>query len=267
MRASASRARAPLARVARGQLEAFVRGRGRSRTLARGVASEDGRADAMTREGKIVSEATVHSRYVTVYDRVVEFEETRASSTSTSTSTSATRTRRFAYDVVGHPKNDFKFVVVAPFHSRETTTSGQPEFTIVREYAQGSNSECIVLPSGAFEKGKHETLRDVAAGELREEARVIGGTLIQMIDDDNPGLLETKWCLNRMFPFLSIDGERDDTVIERDAEEFNMTHERVTAKELKRHMYGGAMMMPSVVTAQMAIDHLLKSGHLTLDDF
>jgi ADP-ribose pyrophosphatase YjhB (NUDIX family) len=169
--------------------------------------------------------------------------------------------------VVGHPKNDFKFVVVAPFHSRETTTSGQPEFTIVREYAQGSNSECIVLPSGAFEKGKHETLRDVAAGELREEARVIGGTLIQMIDDDNPGLLETKWCLNRMFPFLSIDGERDDTVIERDAEEFNMTHERVTAKELKRHMYGGAMMMPSVVTAQMAIDHLLKSGHLTLDDF
>ena len=174
MRASASLARAPLARVARGQLEAFVRGRGRSRTLARGVASEDGRADAMTREGKIVSEATVHSRYVTVYDRVVEFEETRASSTSTS----ATSTRRFAYDVVGHPKNDFKFVVVAPFHSRETTTSGQPEFTIVREYAQGSNSECIVLPSGAFEKGKHETLRDVAAGELREEARVIGGTLI-----------------------------------------------------------------------------------------
>ena len=160
MRASASRARAPLARVARGQLEAFVHGRGRSRTLARGVASEDGRADAMTREGKIVSEATVHSRYVTVYDRVVEFEETRASSTSTS----ATTTRRFAYDVVGHPKNDFKFVVVAPFHSRETTTSGQPEFTIVREYAQGSNSECIVLPSGAFEKGKHETLRDVAAG-------------------------------------------------------------------------------------------------------
>ncbi len=265
MRASASRARAPLARVARGKLEAFVHGRGRSRTLARGVAGGDGRADEMTREGKIVSEETLHSRYVTVYDRVIEFEETRASSTSTSTS--ATTTRRFAYDVVGHPKNDFKFVVVAPFHSRETTTSGQPEFTIVREYAQGSNSECIVLPSGAFEKGKHETLRDVAAGELREEARVIGGTLIRMIDDDNPGLLETKWCLNRMFPFLSIDGERDDTVIERDAEEFNMTHERVTAKELKRHMYGGAMMMPSVVTAQMAIDHLLKSGHLTLDDF
>ena len=48
---------------------------------------------------------------------------------------------------------------------------------------------------------------------------MIGGTLIQMIDDDNPGLLETKWCLNQMFPFLSIDGERDDTVIERDAEE------------------------------------------------
>ncbi len=72
MRASASRARAPLARVARGQLETFVHGRGRSRTLARGVASEDGRADAMTREGKIVSEETLHSRYVTVYDRVVE---------------------------------------------------------------------------------------------------------------------------------------------------------------------------------------------------
>ena len=120
-----------------------------------------------------MSEETLHSRYVTVYDRVVEFEETRASSTSTSTSTSATRTRRFAYDVVGHPKDDF--AVVAPFHSRETTTSGQPEFTIVREYAQGSNSECIVLPSGAFEKGKHETLRDVAAGEVARGSGVIGG--------------------------------------------------------------------------------------------
>ena len=78
MRASASRPRAPLARVARGQLEAFVRGRGRSRTLARALASEDGRADAAddAREGKIVSEETLHSRYVTVYDQF-EFEDAR----------------------------------------------------------------------------------------------------------------------------------------------------------------------------------------------
>jgi hypothetical protein len=237
--------------------------------VRRDAASSD-RAEeemAMTRAGRIVSEEALHSRYMTVYDRVVEFEEPSASSSSGAGARATTTTRRFAYDVVGHPKNDFKFVVVAPFHSRETTTSGEPEFTIVREYAQGSNSECIVLPSGAFEKGKHRTMYDVAAGELREEARVVGGTLIKMVDDDNPGLLETKWCLNRMFPFLSIDGERDDILISRDAEEFNMSHERVTAKELKRHMYSGAMMMPSVVTAQMAIDHLLKSGHLKLDDF
>jgi hypothetical protein len=216
-------------------------------------------ASARVRTGKVVREEAVHSRYLTVYDRVVEFEAQAGDETGDA------KTRRFAYDVVGHPKGDFKFVCVAPFHSRETTKSGEPEFTIVREYAQGSNSECIVLPSGCFERGKHSTMADVAVEELHEEARLTNAKIVKLIGDDNPGLLETKWCMNRLFPFLSIGGEECEDAV-RDAEEFNMTHERVTVKEFKQLMYSGVVMMPSIVTGQLAIDHLLRNGLITIDD-
>jgi hypothetical protein len=219
-------------------------------------ASDDGGTEtraASVRAGPIAREDVVHSRYLTVYDREIEFADEDGT------------TRSFAYDVVGHPRSEFRFVCVAPFHSRERTVSGEPEFTIIREYAQGSNSECVVLPSGCFEPGKHESLDEVAREELQQESRLRGGTLMSLLDDDNPGLLETKWCRNRCFPFLNIDGEECNEG-ERDAEEFNMTHERVTARELKRLMYGGVMMMPSVVTAQLAIDKLMTTGHLNLDD-
>lgn len=55
---------------------------------------------------------------------------------------------------------------------------------------------------------------------------------MSLLDDDNLGLLEMKWCWNRCFLFLNIDGEECNEG-ERDAEEFNMTYERVTARELK----------------------------------
>ena len=235
----------------------------RARAMGRGDdggtetrASDDGGTEtraASVRAGTIAREDVVHSRYLTVYDREIEFADEDGT------------TRSFAYDVVGHPRSEFRFVCVAPFHSRERTVSGEPEFTIIREYAQGSNSECVVLPSGCFEPGKHESLDEVAREELQQESRLRGGTLMSLLDDDNPGLLETKWCRNRCFPFLNIDGEECNEG-ERDAEEFNMTHERVTARELKRLMYGGVMMMPSVVTAQLAIDKLMTTGHLNLDD-
>ena len=227
-------------------------------TRSRGMTT---RTRAGPRAGRIVREDVVHERYLTVYDRVVAFED------GTDERKDASSARAFSYDVVGHPRSGFKFVCVAPFHDRAVTASGEPEFTIVREYAQGSNSECVVLPSGCYEPGKHETMEEVAVEELRQEARLAGGELVRLIEADNPGLLETKWCMNRLTPFLSVDGlacEGEDC--ERDAEEFNMTHERVTARELKKLMYGGMMMMPSVVTAQLAIERLIALGRLKPED-
>ena len=213
-------------------------------------------SSSASRSGKIISDNAVHSRYLTVYNRVVEFaaEDGRGG------------TKTFAYDVVGHPKSDFKFVCVAPFHSRTTTTSGEPEFTIIREYAQGSNSTCVVLPSGGFEVAKHASLEEAATDELHQEAHLVDGTLTKLIADDNPGLLETKWCRNRLIPFLCVDGVQAKEEATRDAEEFHMTHERVTVREFRRMMYGGEMMLPSIVTGQLAIDFLLKGGYLTHDD-
>jgi len=213
------------------------------------------------RAGKIIKDDAMHSRYLTVYDRVVEFVRD-----DDDDGRERPGARTFAYDVVGHPRSAFAFVCVAPFHARQTTASGEPEFTIIREYAQGSNSPCVVLPSGGFEPGKHASFETTATEELHQEARLVGGTLTKLIGDDHPGLLETKWCRNRMIPFLCVDGLEATEEAKRDAEEFNMTHERVTAREFRRLMYGGEMMLPSVVTGQMAIEKLLASGYLTSED-
>ena len=44
-------------------------------------------------------------------------------------------------------------------------------------------------------------------------------------------------------------------------QEFSIETSRVTFPELKRLMYSGEMMVPSIVTANMAIERLLKEGH------
>lgn len=196
-------------------------------------------------------ESVLHSRYLTVYNRKIRF------------SGNGVEERCIEYDVVGHPGSDFKFVCVAPFHSPETTASGEPEFTIVEEFCQGSNSRCIVFPSGCYEKGKHGCLEDVVREELHQEAQLTGGRTLKLISTDHPGLLETKWSRNRLHPFLNIGSIQSSTAVEKDPEEFMLTHDRVTLAEFKKLMYSGTMMMPSIITGQMAIEYLLQAGLIT----
>ena len=204
-----------------------------------------------TFEGTILHENVLHARYLTVYNRQVVFNAGEA------------QEKCFEYDVVGHPSSNFKFICVAPFHSPQYTNSGQPEFTIIREYSQGSNKECIVLPSGCYETGKHNCLEDVVRQELHEEAEIVGGTTVKLIPPEHLGFLETKWCRNRLHPFLNIDGIKSINTSEKDAEEFSQIAERVTLKEFKKLMNSGAMMTPSIITGQMAIDYLVAGGFVT----
>ncbi len=174
------------------------------------------------RVGTISEERVVYAKYLTVYNRQIRFNF------------GGTDERCFEYDVVEHPRSDFKFVCVAPFHSRELTESGEPEFTIVREYCQGSNSECVVFPSGCYEFGKHGCIEEVVGQELNEEAQLVAGKTVKLIPGDHNGILETKWCRNRLHPFLNIDGIRSEKIVEKDAEEILLRHERVTLKEFKK---------------------------------
>ena len=112
--------------------------------------------------GKIVSETAAHSRYLTVFDRVVEFDR-RASYTSSDADPPSAVSTRVSYDVVGHPRNDFKFAVVFPFHTSDATV------TIVSEYCQGTNGRCVSLPTGGFDPTRHATLRDAAVAEQVRE--------------------------------------------------------------------------------------------------
>jgi hypothetical protein len=85
---------------------------------------------------RVVSERVTHSRYVTLYDRTVEFPA------QTSSSTEGSSPLQFAYDVLGHPKAGFHFVSVFPVH---TNNGGEIEATLVREYGQVRFP--VVLPS------------------------------------------------------------------------------------------------------------------------
>jgi hypothetical protein len=199
--------------------------------------------------GKVLDETVAYDRYLTVFDRTVEFPEDGGLTVK--------------YDLVGHPRANFRFAVIFPFHPKDSKTNTPAQVTVIREYIQASNSLGYSLPTGGFNPKKHTSLSNAASDELAEEAR-LEGSLIDMldqIDPSHPGFVEGKWCSNRFRPYLAVDPKPMLNPPKRDKEEFSIETNRVTFPELKRLMYSGEMMVPSIVTANMAIERLLKEGH------
>jgi hypothetical protein len=125
---------------------------------------------------RVVSEAVSYKRYLTLYDRTVEFPDGPG------------KKAQYAYDVVGHPRAAFHFVSIFPFHSKEQTV------TMIREYAQGPNHYVWSLPAGGVDATRHASLEATATAELSEECSLLPGTLVRLLPADHPGILETKWC-------------------------------------------------------------------------
>lgn len=152
------------------------------------------------------------------------------------------------YDIVGAKTLSFHFCAVFPFDTRTGSV------TLIREYAQGGNCYMYGVPCGGLSE-KHLSLEDCARKELSEEAQLQGGNLVKLIPDNHPGLLEVKWCRNRFTPFVLLDPEKDATPHPMDPEEVIevLTVDIPTLKEI---MYGGSMMLPSVVTCSMALKYL-----------
>jgi hypothetical protein len=199
--------------------------------------------------GKVLDETVAYDRYLTVFDRTVEFPEDGGLTVK--------------YDLVGHPRANFRFAVIFPFHPKDSKAKTPAKVTVIREYIQASNSLGYSLPTGGFNPKKHTSLSNAASDELAEEAR-LEGSLIDMldaIDPEHPGFVEGKWCSNRFRPYLAVDPKPMANPPKRDKEEFSIETNRVTFPELKRLMYSGEMMVPSIVTANMAIERLLKEGH------
>ena len=217
--------------------------------------------------GETTRESIAYRRYLAVYDRTVEF---------------AARTKdggegKFSieYDIVGHPRLGFRFVAVLPFHSRTK------EFTLCREYIQSVNASGLTVPTGGHEPEKHgEDIANAARAEMNEEAQLVGGTLVNLMEKksengkdrtvgDEEGFIETKWCRNRFVPFLCVDPQDVEEGEEGklDVEEFALESFRVSLTELKRIMYSGEMMLPSIITCQMSLDYLVKSGLISRDEY
>eukprot|EP00983_Pelagomonas_calceolata_P091741 1157584-Pelagomonas_calceolata.AAC.8 len=85
---------------------------------------------------------------------------------------STTQATTLAYDVIGHPRCNFRFAVVLPFHTASKDTDAQ--VTMIREFCQGPNAVCYNLPTGGFDPAKHTSIEDCARAELSEEVRVEG---------------------------------------------------------------------------------------------
>ncbi|MCO5564640.1 hypothetical protein L7F22_018306 [Adiantum nelumboides] len=152
------------------------------------------------------------------------------------------------YDIVGSKTVFFHFCTVFPFNTSLKTV------TLIKEYAQGANDFVFGVPTGGLSE-KHTSLEDCVRKELSEEACLHEGTLIKLIPKEHPGILEVKWCRNRFSPFLVLDAKKDPAPLSQDPEEI-IEVLNVDVESLKDIMYGGSMMLPSIVTCNMALHYL-----------
>ncbi|KAG2499483.1 hypothetical protein HYH03_002430 [Edaphochlamys debaryana] len=203
----------------------------------------------------------VYRRYMTLYDRVVTFDQD-AKGTGHGAEDAAANGQppkrsqhTLVYDVVGHPQCEFIFSIAFPFHKATATTP--PQVTVIREYAQGPNCLQYCLPTGGFDPRKHGNLLDCARAEMREEAMLMGGEVVPLLPDDHPGQSEVKWSRNSFKPFLFIDPQPDPSGhAARDAEEHTIEVSRISISELRSLMLGGQMMLPSIFTCYLALEAL-----------
>lgn len=199
---------------------------------------------------EMVSEERVYHRYLSMYHRKVRF-----------TSRCGTQQpEEHHYDVVGHPRCEFKFSVIFPFHPGKD--GAEHEVTLIREYCQGPNKMAYGLPAGGFNPKGDGSMEDCARAELSEEVHLTGGELLPLLPEGHPGIAETKWCANVMVPFLVIDPEHDPCPASRDAEEHTLQVLRMKLSDFKKLLYSGDMMLPSITTAHMALEKLQERGLL-----
>lgn len=212
--------------------------------------SDAGRNDTMF---IIQSESVVYDRYMTVYNRRVEFPPHQNQDTGTTSTGGETH----EFDVVGHPKASFHFCISFPYHPPADPSShwSEGEVTLIQEYAQGPNALVYGLPAGSFHKESHKTLEGCAMAELSEEAHLCGGSIHRLLDDDCPGIAEVKWCCNRFTPFIVFDPQQDTNPGHRDSEEF-IEIKRIKIADLKKILRSGELLLPSVTTAYWAFEWL-----------
>ena len=190
----------------------------------------------------VLSEAQLWKRFLTVEDRLVQYPDGRTN----------------AFDILGSPKIDYKFVCTFVYFSSRNSC------ILLREFAQAAlpQTELVYnLPGGGFLPKKHKSVQHAAQDELSEEAQLKGGSWVRLLPEEHPGVLETKWCRNRLTPFLCIDPEQDPTPRAQEATEYIQRTE-VSIPELRAAMLSGEMLLPALHTCMAALEWLAANGKL-----
>ena len=189
----------------------------------------------------IRSERSAYKRFLQVEERVVVYPDGREAS----------------FDIVGHPKNNYAFVVVFAYHCATRSV------TLLREFVQAAppdGATALMLPTGGFDPRRHGSLLGAAKAELSEEAHLCGGEWHALLPDGHPGVLESKWCRNRFTPFLCVDPAADSSPGQRDAEEHIELLPPTPLAELRLAMAAGELLPPSLQTCFSALEWLAKQG-------
>ncbi|KAI8987732.1 hypothetical protein BDF20DRAFT_910293 [Mycotypha africana] len=190
----------------------------------------------------ILSERVAHKRYITVWDRTTQFDDGRI----------------IQWDIVGHDSPYPTFVVVFTYNTKTKTTC------LLKEYVQGTNEIKYTCVAGSYDRRKHRYIEETVEHELSEEARLKGGTYINLLPKTHSpdGISELKWGKNRFIPFLCLDPVKDDTPMARDAEEYMEVVHDVAVDELRNIITRAEMMLPSVQTSWMALEYLKEQNLL-----
>jgi ADP-ribose pyrophosphatase YjhB (NUDIX family) len=190
---------------------------------------------------KILHQKELYSRYLSLYDRKIEFPNGI----------------QVDYDIIGHKFNTTGyFVCVFPFDSKKKTT------TIIKEFCQASNSMKYSLPCGHFDIKHHRDFKHAAECELSEEANLKSNYWIPLLPEGHNGILEVKWCVNKFIPFLAMDYQTDPNPMPKDKEEYIITINDLNINQLKEIILNGEMLLHSVQTSFMAINYLEKNHYL-----
>jgi hypothetical protein len=221
---------------------------------------------------RVLGERLAHRRYLATFDRLVRFTRPGpAPGAASAPENNAEASEKehhhdVAYDVIGHPRCEFRFAVVFPYHpaTNDDDDDDEGEVTLVREYAHGPHRFVFTLPSGQFERQKHGDggLLATARAELEEEAHLEGGTWHRLLPEGHPGIPEVKWCANAFEPFLCVGPSAHPAPAARDGEEEAAGIEavRVPLRAFRRLAASGEMLLPSVATGWMAIEKLRELG-------
>ena len=253
---------------------------------------------------RVVGERLAHRRYLATFDRLVRFtrpagpaavpaEEVGSAAPAPPNAGgdkdegAQQHHQDVSYDVIGHPRCEFRFAVVFPYHppppprqkkgddedadanadanaNADDKGDDEGDVTLVREYAHGPHRFLYSLPSGQFERDKHGDggLLATARAELEEEARLEGGEWHPLLPAGHPGIPEVKWCANAFEPFLCVGPEPHPCPAARDGEEeaAGLEAVRVPLREFRRLAANGEVLLPSVAAGWMAMERLRELG-------